>query len=486
MGLFDGINNPWAPGGQMSTQMPWAQPGLNHGWGHGNEFFAPKTKQQIALEGYLQMAVIAAVVVAPLVLGAQAAAAGASTASVGVSAEAAGAVVAQGAGVTAAGAGLSASTGIAVATGLGASAVLQPFLQQNSATALQKAAAMGEVELNRTLHQLSGSGVQRVEAQEDWPQTLSSLDQMTPRVLETNLDLPLHEAVPMLVELAEKIQRLPSLHLVIKKAMLVNPFRPELTSEVVREVHSLINRQLERFDNPWVRRNTTSEAESIMKSTQNSTPVDAWTFEQLRGKVERSRILKLLEKRVYQNPETGFDNTFDLHEKTWRNPIQVDLPEDGPPSRISFRHKDIELASFLSTKAAATMYSYELQHAVNYKLGEKGDHPENYLKEEYLDIVFEMETDAQITAIEYEIEAEVDVMAISDDIKFKLKFLINKFRVDYQLNEDQLVSDFRVNELQYSRKKNRSIQKIRDLANPRFRPGDRMLPYYTKQWERNH
>ncbi len=223
MGLFEGINNPWAPGGQMSPQMPWAQSGLNYGWGHGNEFFAPKTKQQIALEGYLQMAVIAAVVVAPLVLGAQAAAAGASTAGMGASAEAAGAVVAQGAGATAVGAGLSASTSIAVATGLGASALLQPFLQQKSAAALQIAAAMGEVELNRTLHQLSESGTQKVE---------------------TQVDLPLHDSVPILVGIVEELHRQPLAILELKS--LKKGMAP--SRHIVKLVFDVFSKQLDVWE----------------------------------------------------------------------------------------------------------------------------------------------------------------------------------------------------------------------------------------------
>ncbi len=44
MALFDGINHPWVPGGQMATRLPWAQAGRSYGWGHGNDFFTPKPK----------------------------------------------------------------------------------------------------------------------------------------------------------------------------------------------------------------------------------------------------------------------------------------------------------------------------------------------------------------------------------------------------------------------------------------------------------
>ncbi len=68
MGLFDGINNPWAPGGQMASRLPWAQAGHSYGWGHGNEFFHPKTKEQIQKEAMLQLAILAAVLVAPAIV----------------------------------------------------------------------------------------------------------------------------------------------------------------------------------------------------------------------------------------------------------------------------------------------------------------------------------------------------------------------------------------------------------------------------------
>ena len=70
MGYFEDIQNPWSPGGQMSPRMPWAQPGLNYGWGHGNEFFHPKTKEQIQEEALMQLAVLAVVLVAPALVGA--------------------------------------------------------------------------------------------------------------------------------------------------------------------------------------------------------------------------------------------------------------------------------------------------------------------------------------------------------------------------------------------------------------------------------
>ena len=54
----------------MASRLPWAQAGHSYGWGHGNEFFHPKTKEQIQKEAMLQLAILAAVLVAPAIVGA--------------------------------------------------------------------------------------------------------------------------------------------------------------------------------------------------------------------------------------------------------------------------------------------------------------------------------------------------------------------------------------------------------------------------------
>ncbi len=170
MGIFDSINNPWAPGGQMSPELPWASPGLSYGWGHGNEFFTPKTKEQINKEAMLQLAVLAAILVAPAIVGAAggagagaSAGAGGSAAGAvgGTAAESAGAVLTQGAvtaaggGATAAAVGGGAAASSGLIAGLGMAAALQPFLQEDSSKALQQAAMMGENELTQELKRRS-------------------------------------------------------------------------------------------------------------------------------------------------------------------------------------------------------------------------------------------------------------------------------------------------------------------------------------------
>ena len=52
----------------MASRLPWAQAGHSYGWGHGNEFFHPKTKEQIQKEAMLQLAILAAVLVAPAIV----------------------------------------------------------------------------------------------------------------------------------------------------------------------------------------------------------------------------------------------------------------------------------------------------------------------------------------------------------------------------------------------------------------------------------
>ncbi len=191
MGYFEDIQNPWSPGGQMSPRLPWAQPGLNYGWGHGNEFFHPKTKEQIQEEALMQLAVLAVVLVAPALVGAGGGAgaggsigSGAGTvggslgsgggiggsvgAGMGTSAEAAGGILTQAEAVSGlvdstlmaapmvpaagAGAGAASGGGGALAGVLGVAQVLMPFLQGDSRRVLRSAAQKGPEYLNRELH----------------------------------------------------------------------------------------------------------------------------------------------------------------------------------------------------------------------------------------------------------------------------------------------------------------------------------------------
>ena len=176
----------------MAPRLPWAQPGLNYGWGHGNEFFHPKTKEQIQEEALMQLAVLAVVLVAPALVGAGGGAgaggslgSGAGTvggslgsgggiggsvgAGMGTSAEAAGGMLTQAEAVSglvdstlmaapmvpAAGAGAGAAAasggGGALAGVLGAMQALQPFLQKDSARVLRSAAQKGPEHLNQEL-----------------------------------------------------------------------------------------------------------------------------------------------------------------------------------------------------------------------------------------------------------------------------------------------------------------------------------------------
>jgi hypothetical protein len=233
MGLFDGISNPWEPGGQNALSMPWAKPAMNYGWGHGNAYFHPKTKEQIHKEAMLQLAVLAAIVVAPMVVGAIGAG-GAGAAAAGSSAGAAGAGAGAGAGaVSTAGAiesgvVLATQTSVAAATtagaagaaagglstagamalgGLGALQAMQPFMQPNSMQVLHGAASEGEAPLNEALHRLSQEGSNRVEYQRAQPYSspISGLQHRVPSL--RSVDMPLHDSVPMLVGLAEEISK---------------------------------------------------------------------------------------------------------------------------------------------------------------------------------------------------------------------------------------------------------------------------------------
>ena len=83
-------------------------------------------------------------------------------------------------------------------------AALLPFMQANSSQILRQAATSGESSLNAALHQLSGP--QQVERVDGFvPRT--GYGSMTPRTPSLRGDLPLHEAVPVLVEMAEMISK---------------------------------------------------------------------------------------------------------------------------------------------------------------------------------------------------------------------------------------------------------------------------------------
>ena len=173
---FEQFDNPWAVGGAMHRQLPWVQASQEHGWGHGNDYFQPKTKDQIRKEALLQLAILAVVVAAPAVVGAIGGA-GAGTAAagtgvgLGTSGQAAGSVITQGtvaatgglgaatSGAVSAGAGAvstaaaastgaaaaSSALGISLAAGAAVNAAMQPFLDPQNVQVMQAAAGRGNI-----------------------------------------------------------------------------------------------------------------------------------------------------------------------------------------------------------------------------------------------------------------------------------------------------------------------------------------------------
>ena len=294
MGYFEDIQNPWSPGGQMSPRMPWAQPGLNYGWGHGNEFFHPKTKEQIQEEALMQLAVLAVVLVAPALVGAGGGAgaggslgSGAGTAGgslgsgggigssvgagMGTSAEAAGGMLTQAEAVSglvdstlmaapmvpAAGAGAGAGAGVAGTSllgGLGVAAILEPFLQPDSMQILQQSAMMGEAHLNSTLHQLDWS-VQQVELEHQqglqspkWRPAVERINPRTPSMRDTS---KLHNAVPMILGVAKEIGKSLGMQQAIRKALLQNPCNPIISGDLSVLLQKIMKEQIALFENIW-------------------------------------------------------------------------------------------------------------------------------------------------------------------------------------------------------------------------------------------
>ena len=87
------FENPWAPGCAYDDRDTLLQgpPGTNTDSRLDNGYWNPKTQQQIKEEGLVQLAILAAVVVAPALLGKLGAA---KAAGMGTAAEAPGAVIA--------------------------------------------------------------------------------------------------------------------------------------------------------------------------------------------------------------------------------------------------------------------------------------------------------------------------------------------------------------------------------------------------------
>ncbi|MEM6271234.1 MAG: hypothetical protein AAF998_17485 [Bacteroidota bacterium] len=152
---FDG-SNPWDVGGEMHRRLPWVQESMNYGWNTGNDFFQPKSKEQLRREAFLQLAVLAAVVVAPAVLGAAKAAGvklGLGKASgTATGAEAPRAALNQGSLPPGAAPGaLNKLTALGKAGLQMAGELLQPFADPQRGLALQAAAELGVEALQRKL-----------------------------------------------------------------------------------------------------------------------------------------------------------------------------------------------------------------------------------------------------------------------------------------------------------------------------------------------
>lgn len=146
---IDQIDNPWGAFGGSGTgvgvnQHAWQNPGMDYGWDHvenppwrGNDYFQPKTKDQIRKEALLQLAVLAVAVVAPAVIGA-----GTGTAFGGTSGQAAGGAITQGTASTGASAAAT-SLGVSPAAGASVYAAMQPFLDPQNVQVMQAAAGLG-------------------------------------------------------------------------------------------------------------------------------------------------------------------------------------------------------------------------------------------------------------------------------------------------------------------------------------------------------
>jgi hypothetical protein len=252
-------SNPWAPGGRMTAKSPWAQQGMlgmQHGWQQAGGFFTPKSDAQIRREGLMQLAILAAVVVAPALLGAGGAAGGASAGGA-----AAGGGATAGAG-TASGttAGVAATTqmvegatliGSAATTAAGtsglvtagaasaatASAALLPFTGVGALAGLLGAAAGGAAALNQALQQRAPAAR---------PSFVFDPGNAAPELDKDGR----HPALPMLENVAYELKREPSLAAKLRMAAMSNQL-PRLSND--RQLISLVAKALAEVGptNPW-------------------------------------------------------------------------------------------------------------------------------------------------------------------------------------------------------------------------------------------
>ena len=184
---MDHFQNPWGPGGTHYENNPVTGSTPAQTWQQGNAYWTPKSQAELQREGLLQLAVLAAVLVAPAIAGAfGGAGAGVAGAATGASAQAAGGAVGQGA--VAGGAGIATSAYLS----LGALAALHPFSQPNASKEIAQVARQGIQVLN-----------QRLMASAPFPWAESSLAEwQRPHV---------HPAAKLVQLVAEKIEHSPEL-----------------------------------------------------------------------------------------------------------------------------------------------------------------------------------------------------------------------------------------------------------------------------------
>ena len=231
MSMFDNMNNPWALGGQKASRLPWEEQSRRFlNGGKGNDFFHPKTKEQVRNEALLQLAVVAAVIAAPAIagaLGASAAAGGASAAGMGASAQAAGAAVGQGV-VAAGSSGAASSIAGGLIGGSVAYAALQPFMNKAENSQLLDAARMGlhslRNEIERRHKECNCPPTPKFRTAE-WEQKYGDCncdDVSSAQGAQTRRNA--FNSLRLLETLSELIQREPQLERALKK---VDPCKPQ-------------------------------------------------------------------------------------------------------------------------------------------------------------------------------------------------------------------------------------------------------------------
>ena len=141
---FNPFKNPWDVGGEHHNDLPWVQQAKEFGWDTGNDYFQPKTREEIEDERILQLAILAVILVAPLLAGS----AGGGTATSG-----------QAAGVTAGQAALGHGAGAGIwpsaLAGATAKTALKPYLPENGGQQVASKAREGIEGLDEYFQQIA-------------------------------------------------------------------------------------------------------------------------------------------------------------------------------------------------------------------------------------------------------------------------------------------------------------------------------------------